>query len=104
MGSRSLNFYIGLTRDLHRRVRQRKNGEIDESFTSRYNINRLLYFEKRQTFAPAEARETQLKAWSRKKKLALLRAMNPNLEDLAADWCTNADPSTRRLKAAARSG
>src|SRR5712671_5413061 len=106
MGSRSLNFYVGFTRDLMKRVWEHKTKVIKDCHTAKYNIDRLLYFENHQFSAPAIDREKQLKSWSRAKKLELIRSMNPNLEDLAKDWYPglNADPSTRRQKAAARSG
>jgi putative endonuclease len=107
MGSRSLNFYIGFARDLMKRVWEHKTKFIQDCHTAKYNIDRLLYFENYQFSAPAIDREKQLKPWSRaKKKLALIRSINPNLKDLAKDWYPelNADPSTRRRKAAARSG
>jgi putative endonuclease len=106
MGSRSLNFYVGFTRDLMDRVWKHKTKHFKEGHTAKYNIDRLLYFENFQFSAPAIDREKQLKPWSRAKKLSLIRSLNPNLEDLAKDWypALNADPSTRRAKAAARSG
>lgn len=106
MGSRSLNFYVGFTRDLMKRVWEHKTKLFKDGHTAKYNIDRLLYFENYQFAAPAIDREKQLKPWSRAKKLALIRSMNPNLVDLAKDWYPelNADPSTRRAKAAARSG
>ena len=106
MGSRSLNFYVGFTRDLQDRVWKHKTKYFKEGHTAKYNIDRLLYFENYQFAAPAINREKQLKPWSRARKLKLIRAINGNLEDLAKDWYPqlNADPSTRRAKAAARSG
>lgn len=106
MGSRSLNFYVGFTRDLIDRVWKHKTKYFKDCHTAKYNIDRLLYFENYQFAAPAIDREKQLKPWSKVKKLALIRTSNPNLEDLAKDWYPqlNAGPSTRRGKAAARSG
>jgi putative endonuclease len=109
MGSRSLNFYVGFSRDLMVRVLKHKTKYFKDGHTTKYNIDRLLYFENYQFAAPAIDREKQIKPWSRAKKVALIRTLNPNLEDLAKDWCPglNADPSTRRTpprRAAARSG
>jgi putative endonuclease len=106
LGSRSLNFYVGFTRDLMDRVWKHKTKYFKDGHTAKYKIDRLLYFENFQFSAPAIDREKQLKPWSRAKKLSLIRSLNPNLEDLAKDWypALNADPSTRRAKAAARSG
>jgi putative endonuclease len=85
MASRSLNFYIGLSSNLHKRVWQHKN-RIFDGFTCHYNINRLVYFENYEDVANAIDRERQLKRWSRAKKIALIRSMNPTWLDLSADW------------------
>lgn len=104
LGSRSLNFYVGFTRYFRRRIWQHKTKFFESCHTAKYNIDRLLYFETFQFAAPAIAREKQLKPWSKKKKLWLIRTMNPNLEDLARDWfpeLENAGPSTRASRASA---
>ncbi len=85
MGSRSLNFYIGLTNNLRRRVWQHKKGE-SKGFTHRYKVDRLLYFEEFIYFDRAEYRETELKKWRREKKIALIKTMNPTFLDLAEHW------------------
>jgi len=73
-----------MTNSLARRVLEHKRGEVE--FTSRYNINRLVYFEVFRYVNNCIARETELKGWSRAKKLALINEFNPTWEDLAADW------------------
>jgi putative endonuclease len=85
LSSRSLRLYIGVTNDLERRVLQHKRRELP-GFTSRYNIDRLVYYEEMDDIHDAIAREKQLKGWVRGKKFALIDEMNPTLEDLAADW------------------
>ena len=85
MGSRSLNFYVGMCNDMERRAWEHKEGEIN-GFTKRYNINRLLYYEILRYVNNAITREKQLKGWSRAKKLALIRSVNPALLDLAEGW------------------
>lgn len=74
--------YIGMTNDLARRVHQHKHGLIP-GFTRRYNVNRLVHFEAFTDVRDAKAREHQLKGWTRKKKIALIEAENPEWEDLA---------------------
>jgi len=64
---------------------QHKSGEVD-GFTKRYNIDRLVYYEVFKYVNNCIAREKQLKAWSRAKKVALIESFNPTWEDLAADW------------------
>ncbi|HYR07751.1 MAG TPA: GIY-YIG nuclease family protein [Longimicrobium sp.] len=73
--------YIGVTNDLPHRVQQHKTGMIP-GFTSKYKVNRLVYFE---TFADVypRAREKQLKGWVRRRKIALIEVDNPEWEDLA---------------------
>jgi len=85
MASRSLTFYTGITGNIYRRVIQHKTGEID-GFTKKYNINRLVYYETFNYVNNAIAREKQIKAWTRAKRLALIKTMNPSWQDLAKDW------------------
>ena len=85
MASRSLNLYTGITDDIFRRALQHKSGEI-EGFTKRYNINRLVYYETFRYVNNAIAREKQVKAWTRAKRLALIKSMNPAWQDLSEGW------------------
>ena len=85
MASRSLTLYTGMTGDLCRRALEHKNGEI-EGFTKRYHINRLVYFEAFKYVNGAIAREKQIKAWTRAKRLALIKSENPTWQDLAEGW------------------
>jgi putative endonuclease len=85
MASRSLTFYTGVTGDIYNRALQHKAGEI-EGFTKKYSINRLVYYETFKYVNNALAREKQVKAWTRAKRLALIKTMNPTWQDLAEDW------------------
>ena len=85
MASRSLTLYIGVTRDLARRTTQHKQHAI-EGFTSRYRIERLVYYERFVDIRAAIAREKQLKGWCRDKKIALIRSRNPTWIDLSEEW------------------
>ncbi|MCU1306404.1 MAG: excinuclease subunit [Acidobacteriaceae bacterium] len=85
MSSRSRNLYTGVTNNLHRRAWEHKNHLID-GFTSRYNIDRLVYYESFVTIAGAIAREKEIKAWRREKRVRLIEGMNPSWADLAEDW------------------
>lgn len=73
--------YIGVTNDLVRRIYEHKN-KLIEGFTKRYNLTKLIYFECIENINVAIAREKQLKGWRRNKKDAIIRQMNPNLNDL----------------------
>jgi putative endonuclease len=85
MASRSLNLYTGVTNSVYQRALQHKSGQID-GFTKKYNINRLVYYEMFMHIGNAIAREKQVKAWTREKRLALIKSMNPTWQDLARDW------------------
>ncbi|HLX86239.1 MAG TPA: GIY-YIG nuclease family protein [Terriglobales bacterium] len=85
MASLSLTLYTGVTGNLYRRASQHKAGEID-GFTKQYRINRLVYNETFQYVNNAIAREKQIKAWTRAKRLALIKTMNPTWQDLAEAW------------------
>ena len=85
MASRSLNLYTGTTDDICRRALEHKTGEI-EGFTKRYNINRLVYYETFKYVNNAIAHEKQIKAWTRAKRIALIKGQNPTWQDLAGGW------------------
>ena len=85
MASRSHTLYIGVTRDLQKRVFEHKWKEHD-GFTERYNCDRLVWFETHRDVHDAIAREKQLKGWRREKKIALIEQMNRAWLDLSRDW------------------
>lgn len=85
MTNRSGTLCIGLTNNLERRVWEHRHGAV-EGFTSKYRITRLVLAEPFAEVRDAIAREKQLKKWSREKKLALIRASNPEWKDLADEW------------------
>jgi len=85
MGSAGGALYIGVTNDIERRVWQHKKKQV-EGYSSRFSTNRLLYFEEFDHPADAIAAEKKLKGWLRKKKLDLIRTMNPKFRDLGEDW------------------
>ena len=108
MASRSLNLYTGITNDIFRRALDHRSGEI-EGFTKRYNINRLVYYETFKYVNNAIAREKQIKAWTRAKRIALIKSQNPTWQDLSEGWgekfalqiprCTRDDKETKDRKA-----
>ena len=87
MASRSLTLYIGVTRDLERRVFAHKR-KLFEGFTATYNCDRLVWFESFADPRAAIRREKQLKGWTRAKKIALIKKMNPTWIDLSETWYT----------------
>lgn len=77
--------YVGVTRDLQRRVAQHRLGR-GNTFTARYRVRHLVWFEVHENPASAILREKQLKAGSRRQKLALIQAVNPTWRDLREDF------------------
>ncbi|MFC5191157.1 GIY-YIG nuclease family protein [Algoriphagus aquatilis] len=74
--------YTGVTNELIRRVYEHKSGFDSKSFTSKYKITKLVYFESFHSIEEAIAREKQIKGGSRKKKENLINSVNPGWEDL----------------------
>ena len=77
--------YIGITTELEIRVRQHKQKKDPNCHTAKYNINRLVYFERFSRITAAIAREKQLKGWLRIRKLELIISTNPTWRDLSDD-------------------
>ncbi len=73
--------YTGVTNDLARRVYEHKN-KLIKGFTSKYNVDKLVYFEECQDIKNAIAREKQIKAGSRAKKMNLINSINSERNDL----------------------
>jgi putative endonuclease len=74
--------YVGVTNNITRRVSQHKSGK-GGPFTRKSNVDRLLYVETTDDILAAIRREKQIKGGSRKKKIALIIAVNPEWRDLA---------------------
>ena len=74
--------YTGMTNDLVRRVYEHKHHLDKGSFTDRYNVEYLVYYEWTSDVKAAIEREKQIKDWSRKKKEKLINSKNPNWNDL----------------------
>ena len=95
MASRSRTLYVGVTNDLVRRVAEHRAGKAD-SFTSRYQIQRLVFCERFEDVREAIAAEKVIKGWRRQKKVALIDSMNPNWQDLAEGWPMELDAPPNR--------
>ena len=78
----NVTIYVGVTNDIIRRIYEHKNNVLPKSFTSRYQIHKLVYFEATTDAYSAISREKQIKSWSRKKKNELITKMNPKWVDL----------------------
>lgn len=74
--------YVGITNNLVRRVHEHKNDINPGSFTSRYFLHRLVYYEIFSGSRDAIIREKQIKHMGRESKIALVRGVNPTFRDL----------------------
>jgi putative endonuclease len=80
LASRNRTLYTGKTNNLRRRVAEHRRGKC--YFTSKYRITRLVYFEEASGSVAATARERQIKAWTRAKRVAMIHEGNPAWDDL----------------------
>ena len=69
--------YTGVTGDLIRRVYEHKHHADPNSFTAKYRVNKLVYFEETNDVKAAIEREKQIKSWNRKRKYKLVESKNP---------------------------
>lgn len=79
--SRNGTLYIGVTSDLVRRVWEHKNNVVP-SFTEKYGVHSLVWYEQHETMETAIKREKDIKEWKRAWKLKLIEDANPEWEDL----------------------
>lgn len=74
--------YIGRTKQLKERLKQHENNGLD-SFTGKYNVTKLVYFETTKYVNNSIKRERQLKKWNREWKVSLINSLNPDWKDLS---------------------
>jgi len=79
-------FYTGVTNNILNRNNQHKNQNNKISFTAKYNVNKLVFYETFNNIYDAISMEKQIKGGSRKKKIALVNKLNPMWKDLTLDW------------------
>jgi putative endonuclease len=84
MSNASGTLYTGVTNDLQRRIQEHKSGRMG-SFTSRYRVTKLVYFEATSGVRAALEREKEIKGWRRDKKVRLIESFNPSWKDLAEE-------------------
>ena len=92
MASQRGTLYTGVTNDLERRVYEHRN-KLTGGFTAKYNVSKLVYYEVTDDITSAIAREKQIKAWRRRKKVSIIESANPYWVDLSDQWSWPADPS-----------
>ena len=78
-------FYTGLAKNLDKRTWEHKHKLLD-GFTKKYNLDKLVYYEKFNNQSMAVAREKQIKKWSQIKKINLIKTINPEFKDLSKEW------------------
>jgi len=79
-------FYTGVTNNILNRNEQHKSQKDKQSFTAKYNVNKLVYYETFNNIHDAITREKQIKGGSRIKKIALINKLNPMWKDITLDW------------------
>jgi putative endonuclease len=82
LAGKSGTLYTGVTNNLVRRVFEHKQ-KLVPGFTQKYNITQLVWFEEHGRATSAIAREKQIKAWTRAKRIALIEKDNPHWKDLS---------------------
>ena len=86
MASHRRVLYTGISGPLEKRVGEHKSDFFPDSFSARYRVHKLVYYETFDKPVSAINREKQLKGWRREKKIALINASNPKWRDLSAIW------------------
>ncbi len=86
---RNGTLYVGVTNDIQRRYFEHKNHVYENSFTKKYRVNRLVWFETMDSIIEAIAEEKRIKRWRRNWKLQLIEKANPEWRNLEYDWKSN---------------
>ena len=81
MTNKSYTLYTGITNNIDRRTLEHKN-KLITGFTSKYNINKLVYYEEFDTPMEAISAEKEIKGWRREKKINLIKSINPKFKNL----------------------
>ena len=86
MSSQSQVLYVGVTGDIEKRVLEHKNKVNKNSFTARYNVSFLVWYDSFPDITQAIAYEKKIKKWARQKKVDLIEKSNPKWLDLSNGW------------------
>jgi putative endonuclease len=89
--------YTGITNSIYNRTLQHK-GKETAGFTSKYEVDRLVYYEVFTNVQAAIRREKEIKGWTRKKKIALIESVNPKWKDLAEGWGKELPPPPWQIR------
>jgi len=82
--NKSNTLYVGVTNNLIRRLEEH-HLKLVAGFTSLYNVNKLVYFEEFSNIGDAILVEKKIKGWTRKKKIELIKSLNPEFKDLSQE-------------------
>lgn len=80
--STNVAVYTGVTNDLVKRINEHKSGADPDSFTAKYKVHKLVYYETYSDIYAAIKREKQIKSWNRARKNELVSSLNPEWKDL----------------------
>lgn len=86
LANQNRRLYVGVTNNIRRRMWEHKSRRKTRSFTARYNIDKLVFYEKHTYINNAIAREKMYKGWRRSRKIAFIEKHNKEWLDLATDW------------------
>jgi putative endonuclease len=96
LSSKGRRLYTGVTAQLAIRVAQHKSKKNPTSFSARYNIDQLVYYECFATIGEAIARESMIKNMHRNRKIEMILAMNRTWQDLSEPWGNAIPPFEER--------
>ncbi len=83
-GKRNGTLYVGMTKSLTKRVVRHKDHRANQ-FTAKYDVNKLVYYEKQNSLEDAVKREKQIKKWRRQWKIKVIERANPEWDDLFSE-------------------
>jgi putative endonuclease len=89
LSNKSRTLYVGVTNELERRLEEHRGNLC--SFTAKYHIHKLVYYESFNDVTDAIAWEKKIKGWLRVRKIALIEERNPAWADLSLLWEPNAE-------------
>jgi putative endonuclease len=86
--------YVGMAEDIGKRIIRHKGRQANE-FTAKYDVLKLVYYEKHQSLEEAVKREKQLKKWRRQWKIILIEKQNPEWQDLFGEVINTGPPAAK---------